>query len=392
MWKLLGILVLSSVLFLRTRGNSEQVCWNYSDCSDCLANIGCGWCPQLDPTKSICLEGTDIGPSNRTYTCNWWRYGSSLECINEDECLPFSECDLCTQQLHCGWCGSVCLTGTSKGPQDTDAGCVNWTWESGLCDATPPCSQYSTCNSCVNQKSSQNQLLGCIWNNQQKVCTLNKIDPLEQPYPASDWSYHPSQCSEKLATCDSYNRSCKECVFNGYPECGWCEGDPPKCIDVSNSAIQCADFRYGTCRKTCYSQFNCNSCNQNPACGWCTNFCSLGNSTRPQYLPKQYCEPWSYNQNCNLKCENLIDCDNCLSNGCHWCSGVCQENFINGCCSDCYFCIMHLVPGNPSIFMHITVAMLVCFGSILIGLAIIASLFVFWKKYWLKRHHFKEFQ
>lgn len=294
--------------------------------------------------------------------------------------------------MGCGWCdnkrgGGVCLTGDFSGPMDKGHSCGNWTWDYQQCNRQS-CEIYTNCRDCIDHRYTNDaELLSCAWSNVQQKCIVKNMIKMD----VIDLRLESDQCEEKSQSCSSYN-NCSDCVTDS--TCAWCASlNTCMMVPRDGNLSQCADVRYLTCAKTCYSHLNCQSCLQDPACGLCSTFCTMGNSSGPSFFPTQYCEPWSYQQNCNTDiCNRIGDCNTCTANGCHWCLNGCKTYFSSGCCDKCEECPIPLVPAEPSHLMRISVGIMVGLGTILFGLCVTSMIFLFWKKYWLRRHHFQTLQ
>eukprot|EP01124_Arcella_intermedia_P030260 TRINITY_DN6586_c0_g1_i1.p1 TRINITY_DN6586_c0_g1~~TRINITY_DN6586_c0_g1_i1.p1 ORF type:complete len:403 (+),score=47.47 TRINITY_DN6586_c0_g1_i1:42-1211(+) len=381
-------------------GSADGDCARNVACQDCLKDLKCGWCPDL-ASRGKCLLGDASGPTEKR-PCYWWRYNTTDNCADEDACLPFRSCSMCTSQLGCGWCGSVCLSGTPTGPNDVTAFCPSWSWKIDSCQA-PDCSKYTTCSACAKQHPVEATSTGCGWcGGQDQKCINGNITGPGCP----GWTWNETIC-QTADTCGNH-KGCQECVSDSSMRCAWCSSTG-RCLEIASEATQkrsavptnnweilklfseCSDLRYGTCQKSCYHASSCEDCMKNPACGMCGGFCTRGDKKGPTFLPVQYCSPWNYgNQTCEQsnKCEKYSDCETCSGQGCHWCpSSGCMSSFDVGCCAVCKQCL----PPQPSgsLLLNIVVGVVILFGTAATGLLLSGMVYGFWEYYWKKRHYFE---
>ena len=97
-------------------GADAAQCGDFVSCTSCAAQSGCGWCAYLFE----CLPGNVNGSTSGTCTDEWtvWTYDPA-SCPTES---PFPSlctskpCSECVASTFCGWCGSVCIPGTSSSP------------------------------------------------------------------------------------------------------------------------------------------------------------------------------------------------------------------------------------------------------------------------------------
>jgi len=308
--------------------------------------------------------------------------------VNEDACLPFRTCDQCTQQINCGWCGSVCVTGTSKGPMNENLTCTSWMWKNENCQA-PNCEMFKTCSACTRQKYPDQPpppRYGCGWCNNECRSGFNGSNPSD----CSTWIWDPRSCKENPPQCESHN-DCSSCVKDLSLECVWCLD---RCLRNTPN-INCSDVSY-TCQETCYGK-GCESWMKRTECGHCSNFCTRGNASGPLYFPRQYCAPWSYisYDHCRRpeRCKSIQTCDSCTNAGCHWCPGSgCKTEYGWGCCEDCSICFNVIGPTYPSEMLHISVGILVGLATIMAGMIVASIFYAIWKYYWLRRHYFEVLQ
>jgi len=86
-----------------------EICAEKTNCSACLAHIGCGWCA----TSHSCLRGSvENGPCGTN--CTSWE----MTVCPGEPCYTHRECSLCLQDPFCGWCAesATCTEGTLAGP------------------------------------------------------------------------------------------------------------------------------------------------------------------------------------------------------------------------------------------------------------------------------------
>ena len=71
-------------------------------CPSCLATEGCGYC--LSSLR--CEAGNDEGPSSGR--CSNWIFGGEEACPRAPNCQQHdNDCEACTENIHCGYCGST---------------------------------------------------------------------------------------------------------------------------------------------------------------------------------------------------------------------------------------------------------------------------------------------
>eukprot|EP01125_Pyxidicula_operculata_P020179 TRINITY_DN740_c0_g1_i2.p1 TRINITY_DN740_c0_g1~~TRINITY_DN740_c0_g1_i2.p1 ORF type:complete len:341 (-),score=5.55 TRINITY_DN740_c0_g1_i2:416-1438(-) len=297
--------------------------------------------------------------SYQNISCVWSH--TLLKCLkseyNNDFCLSFTNCYKCSEQLGCGWCGTVCLSGNSSGPNEGSMFCPDWTYDWNEC-SNLDCGTYADCFSCTRQKILGEPNKGCGWcsgvNPGTLNCQMGTNEGSSNGCTGGAWKFSMDYCTDSLQ-CSAYN-DCESCINDESMMCGWCATNR-RCINanIRNQPFNfnCSDWRYGTCEASCYARSeSCGNCILDPHCGWCGQFCTPGNKSGPSFYPNTYCSPWSYSSCDTKRCEEQSNCFSCKEKGCHWCSnslsGVssCTPIFSIGCCNDCNSCMVPLVPGQ----------------------------------------------
>lgn len=166
---------------------SDADCPDKASCDSCMESAGCGWCSAEEYASSYgegrCLPGTSFGPADegacrlthwyyekQCYdpvcddSCSFSNDGScdepdscdrGTDCTdchsaagtdeNEDRCTLATSCDVCLENVACGWCdagGGYCLSRDSDGPADGDCDSESW-FQGSLCPGDIVCN-----NSC----------------------------------------------------------------------------------------------------------------------------------------------------------------------------------------------------------------------------------------------------
>jgi hypothetical protein len=130
---------------------STDPCAQLSGCGACTAAATCGWCNDTGG----CLTGTANGPNGSSCAWAWISTQCTMQpppppddsgtttpdagtstdpdAAQTDACNAFSDCQSCTAQPVCGWCGSSCNTGTASGPNNGACTQTDWAWISTSC-------------------------------------------------------------------------------------------------------------------------------------------------------------------------------------------------------------------------------------------------------------------
>lgn len=80
--------------------NQNSVCNKLFNCSSCAANPSCGWCEN----SNQCVEGDKTGPKNGF--CPFYNFD---KCPHKSDCSSYNNCKQCMQDVGCGWCSDLNL-------------------------------------------------------------------------------------------------------------------------------------------------------------------------------------------------------------------------------------------------------------------------------------------
>jgi len=103
----------------------------------------------------------------------------------------------------------------------------------------PPCSTYSTCETCAQQG-------GCGWCGTTGTCEAQDESGSGGSCPASSLATWPGSCSD---FCAAHGDTCIDCSMQ--VGCGWCDGDgAPRCLEADRVSYQARD---GSCSYASWS-------------------------------------------------------------------------------------------------------------------------------------------
>jgi hypothetical protein len=80
--------------------NPNSVCNKLLNCSTCAANPRCGWCE----SSNQCVDGDKTGPKNGF--CPFYNFD---KCPHKSDCSSYNTCNQCMQDVGCGWCSDLNL-------------------------------------------------------------------------------------------------------------------------------------------------------------------------------------------------------------------------------------------------------------------------------------------
>lgn len=102
-------------------------CSARTNCVDCGANDGCGWCS----ASNTCMPGNGYGPTSGSCGGGWTPYATTCG----HACRTISSCSSCAARSDCGWCASSrsCWPGTSSGPNMWSGACRDWQFVTSAC-------------------------------------------------------------------------------------------------------------------------------------------------------------------------------------------------------------------------------------------------------------------
>jgi hypothetical protein len=126
-------------------------CDPITDCEECGALAGCGWCG----TTGTCTAGNADGPSAGSCAGGWVIEGDFFSCPAAN-CFGRTSCADCQDAFTgCGWCASTgtCMAGAPDMPA-APAMCDDQQWYFDICPAD--CADEMTCVSCTGT-------VGCGW-------------------------------------------------------------------------------------------------------------------------------------------------------------------------------------------------------------------------------------
>ncbi|XP_038070989.1 attractin-like isoform X2 [Patiria miniata] len=200
---------------------------NETLCLEITPGLSCQW--DDDDDQCILRDQFEVEPGNT----------SSEHCPNiplGPDCIGIGDCTHCQLAPGCAWCNSECKH-LSECDSRHDIFC-----------SVSVCGPFKNCRLCNDQE-------GCRWNDNE--CQ----------------SYGGGSKSDCGISCDDIS-SCRSCL--GEASCMWCSNQQ-RCIN-SNSYI--TSFPYGLCWEWHTNQKNCpvtncslyqtcDSCHEDPHCGWC---------------------------------------------------------------------------------------------------------------------------
>jgi hypothetical protein len=76
----------------------NKICQNLQICSTCVANPQCGWCS----SSNSCVEGNQNGPLKSN--CPVYDYE---KCSDSSDCSTYTKCSECIKNVGCGWCNDM---------------------------------------------------------------------------------------------------------------------------------------------------------------------------------------------------------------------------------------------------------------------------------------------
>lgn len=126
-------------------------CEPVTDCEECGALAGCGWCG----TTGTCTAGNADGPTAGSCAGGWVIEGDFFSCPAAN-CFGRTSCTDCQDAFTgCGWCASTgtCMAGAPDMPA-APAECADQQWYFDICPAD--CADEMTCVSCTGT-------VGCGW-------------------------------------------------------------------------------------------------------------------------------------------------------------------------------------------------------------------------------------
>jgi hypothetical protein len=126
-------------------------CEPVTDCEECGALAGCGWCG----TIGTCTAGNANGPSAGSCAGGWVTEGDFFSCPAAN-CFGRTSCTDCQDAFTgCGWCASTgtCMAGAPDMPA-APAMCADQQWYFDICPAD--CADEMTGVSCTGT-------VGCGW-------------------------------------------------------------------------------------------------------------------------------------------------------------------------------------------------------------------------------------
>lgn len=237
-------------------------CAEATDCADCTARAGCGFCGD---GAGACRSGTSTGPS--AGSCGDWSW-LGTECGGASACGTLTDCEACTGEFPCGWCGATgtCSEGTSSGP-DTGS-CADWAWSVSECVGPDPCASESACGACTARS-------GCGWCDTSSTCaTGTAAGPATGSCAAWDFGAAACACSMVQGTCATAtdccgDLSCRQGVTFGV-RC---------CVEATDSCATGGDCcGYMDCVSgSCACRTSGRGCLENADC--CSGTCTTGRCT-----------------------------------------------------------------------------------------------------------------
>ncbi|XP_022110454.1 attractin-like protein 1 isoform X2 [Acanthaster planci] len=200
-------------------------CDDLHTCQSCLSMNSCMWCSN----QQRCIDSNSYITSFPYGLC--WEWHTGIQNCPVTNCSLYLTCELCHEDLHCGWCDSgdmtgigTCKEGSATGPiKLDDAG--NAVVDMGLCPAESwfffdcPSCQCNGHSRCVNDTS--------VCENCQNNTTGPQCETCAEGYygnALNGGSCTPCQCNNHGTRCDSSSGRC-QCNTKGVigPTCDSCD-------------------------------------------------------------------------------------------------------------------------------------------------------------------------
>jgi hypothetical protein len=195
----------------------------------------------MDASGLQCMDSTEC-PSGEVCSMTT---GRCVPQTSVDPCANSMDCESCTAQLGCGFCGATgrCLSGSSTGPA-SGACAAGWAWNSSMCSSAPP-PDGGCVRTCGSRRCGSD---GCGG-----VCgtcaageTCNRLGQCEAP---------PVNYGARCDQCDELWATTRNCAVGGTNDIratcgseGWCRRGP----------TDAAGYCTGPCRTgMCPSGFTC---------------------------------------------------------------------------------------------------------------------------------------
>lgn len=231
-------------------------------------NIQAAYSIYMQQSKMELLHYKDFDDPQKVFTFEY------LEPYANGTCEQYSNCLHCLTDSQCGWCE---LTNSCQmRSEEEETSCSvggNWQYLTLLPSACSNCSNYISCDSCINSKL-------CEWWIEDARCQRigQRVDA------ALSLEQCPIPCHKR--------RDCGSCL-DQKGRCVWCQATQ-QCFSFS---VYTSEYQFGLCRewmdqafplvrqengilpvpktqeqcKTCSMHTNCSTCLSSLSCGWCYN-------------------------------------------------------------------------------------------------------------------------
>ncbi|KAE8593599.1 hypothetical protein XENTR_v10019212 [Xenopus tropicalis] len=200
MWDRTGVPGGSEISFLFLEPHRSDNCSGYPSCLACLADQGCGWCPQnFKCYQRLAGEGAETCKDNPLI----------LSPSNCQLCEEYRECETCAKDAYCEW-----QTHSSKKGDSLCSRRGRVRNSIRTTEACPKaCNQRLSCSECLSNSSH------CAWCQSTGKCFYFAAYLAKYAYgDCRDW-YDSVHSAPQCTDCSAYT-TCRDCLKNF--ECGWC--------------------------------------------------------------------------------------------------------------------------------------------------------------------------
>eukprot|EP00759_Apiculatamorpha_spiralis_P037300 PhF_6_TR37196/c0_g1_i1/m.54811 len=276
-----GVCVATLTAGTWTYSSSDCKCLTATNCSG-ISGTNCGWCPSTNRAYVGSSNGPGFGLScQTTQQAGQWTWSpNNCKCLTATNCSGISGTD-------CGWCPSWnrAYLGSSNGPginltcpATQEAG--QWTWNLNNCK----CLTATTCTNISGTDCGWCPSLGKAYLGSSNGPGVNLTCPATQE--AGSWTWNLNDCKCVAATtCSNITNT----------DCGWCPSTQKAYLGSSNGPVKnltcpasatAGQWTWDAPDCAAFTATNCTSCMKCPDCGWCTSNskCYLGSSNGPSGL------------------------------------------------------------------------------------------------------------